>query len=267
MGSGSVGFNLAMGASRLKHAVMGDINEHVVRLYQDIRDGRIVGEDVLQSLTQASELIRKTNGEHYYEIRERFNQEHNPVDLITLSRTCFNGVMRFNRRGEFNVPFCRNINRLSDSHINSVVSMVNGVSERLSGGVWDLWAGDYREMLEHAQIREGDILYLDPPYIDLSVGYYNNTWNLEDEKTLFETVSNSGASFILSTWASKQSTRGGHRENPHLKEIWGSRYKYVTTNHHYTVGAGSDTYGKSVEALVVSDDIAESLQAQGVLDA
>ena len=267
MGSGSVGLNLAMTASKTNHAIMGDINEHVIRLYQDIRDNKITGEDVLQSLTQASELIKKTNGEHYYEIRERFNQEHNPVDLITLSRTCFNGLMRFNRRGEFNVPFCRNTNRLNNSYINSVVSMVNNVSNRFTGGTWDLWAGDYRAVMERAQMKSGDLLYLDPPYIDLSIRYHNNTWTLEDEKSLFKTVNNTGTSFVLSTWVSKYSPRGGYRKNPYLTELWGSRYRYVTTDYHYTAGAGSDTYGKSVEALVVSDDIAESLQAQGVLDA
>ena len=48
---------------------------------------------------------------YYREVKNRFNQEHSPFDFIFLSRAGFNGMMRFNRRGEWNIPFCKKPNR------------------------------------------------------------------------------------------------------------------------------------------------------------
>lgn len=42
---------------------------------------------------------------HSYEVRERFNQMGNPLDLLFLNRSSFNGILRFNQQGKFNVPF------------------------------------------------------------------------------------------------------------------------------------------------------------------
>lgn len=230
MGSGVVGLNLAMTASVSKQAIMSDTNQHVISLYQSIQNGKVTPELVTEKLVETDEKIRSTDGAYYYEIRDRFNSDHDPIDLLLLSRLCFNGLMRFNRKSGFNAPFCKNPERLTP---------------------------DYKDVL--GDVKPGDLVYLDPPYVDLSTLYHNQAWNLKDEEELFEKVSNLNSSFILSTWESKNSARGGYKENKCLKEIWSQRFRYITTSHRYGVGPTADTRGGVVEALVLSDDLADIL--------
>ena len=129
--------------------------------------------------------------------------------------------------------------------------------EGLLTGFLKFCASDYKDVLE--DVKAGDLVYLDPPYVDLSTLYHNQAWNLKDEENLFEQVSDLDSSFILSTWESKNSTRGGYKENTRLKEIWSQRFRYITTSHRYGVGPTADTRGGVVEALVLSDDLADML--------
>ena len=257
MGSGVVGLNLAMTASVSKQAVMSDTNQHVISLYQSIQNGEMTPELVAEKLVKTDERIRSTDGAYYYEIRDRFNSDHDPIDLLLLSRLCFNGLMRFNRRGGFNAPFCKNPERLTPDYIRMVAESVRGVAYRLSEGDWEFRASDYKDVLDG--VKSGDLVYLDPPYVDLSTLYHNQVWNLKDEESLFDRVSNLESSFILSTWESKNSARGGYKENKCLKEIWSQRFRYITTSHRYGVGPTADTRGGVVEALVLSDDLADML--------
>ena len=257
MGSGVVGLNLAMTASASKQAIMSDTNQHVISLYKSIQNGKTTPELVFERLSETDERIRSTDGTYYYEIRNRFNSDHDPVDLLLLSRLCFNGLMRFNRKGGFNAPFCKNPERLTPDYISMVAESVRGVADRLSEGDWEFRASDYRYVLD--DVKAGDLVYLDPPYVDLSTLYHNQAWNLKDEEELFEQVSNLDSSFILSTWKSKNSARGGYKENTCLKETWSQRFRYITTSHRYGVGPTADTRGGAVEALVLSDDLADIL--------
>lgn len=257
MGSGVVGLNLAMTASVSKQAVMSDTNQHVILLYQSIQNSEVTPELVADKLAETDDRIRSTDGAYYYEIRDRFNSDHDPIDLLLLSRLCFNGLMRFNRKGGFNAPFCKNPERLTPDYIRMVADSVRGVADRLSEGDWEFCASDYKDVFD--DVEPGDLVYLDPPYVDLSTLYHNQAWNLEDEESLFEQVSNLDSSFVLSTWETKNSARGGYKENMCLKEIWSQRFRYITTNHRYGVGPTADTRGGVVEALVLSDDLADML--------
>ena len=78
MGSGVVGLNLAMTASVSKQAVMSDTNQHVISLYQSIQNGEMTPELVAEKLVKTDERIRSTDGAYYYEIRDRFNSDHDP---------------------------------------------------------------------------------------------------------------------------------------------------------------------------------------------
>ena len=257
MGSGVVGLNLAMIASVSKQAIMSDTNQHVISLYQSIQNGGITPELVAEKLVETDKRIRSTDGAYYYEIRDRFNNDRNPIDLLLLSRLCFNGLMRFNRKGGFNAPFCKNPERLTPDYINMVVESVRMVAERLSKGDWEFRTSDYKDVLD--DVKSDDLVYLDPPYVDLSTLYHNQAWNIKNEEDLFEQVSSLNSSFILSTWESKNSDRGGYKENKYLKEIWSKRFRYITTSHRYGVGPTADTRGGVVEALVLSDDLADML--------
>ncbi len=83
--------------------------------------------------------------------------------LIALNKTCFNGLYRVNRKGEFSVPPGKYKNPLICDSSN-----LENVSNTLSRAT--IFAGDYRNVTRNAQ--KGDFIYLDPPYQPLNNTYY-----------------------------------------------------------------------------------------------
>ncbi|GGI95300.1 hypothetical protein GCM10010885_01110 [Alicyclobacillus cellulosilyticus] len=94
---------------------------------------------------------------YFYAVRERFNQAPNPLDLCFLTRTCVNGIIRFNARGEFNNSF--HLSR-PGMRPERFARMARRWASRLQGV--HLVCQDYRDTL--AAARPGDFVYLDPPY-------------------------------------------------------------------------------------------------------
>ena len=120
MGTGVVAFNLAP-----KHALLCDTNPHLVDFYQAINDGRITPEIVRQFLErEGAELLDKGES-HYYKLRDRFNEKHSPLDFLFLNRAGFNGMIRFNRKGALNIPFCKKPKRFARAYVTKIVNQVS----------------------------------------------------------------------------------------------------------------------------------------------
>ena len=78
--------------------------------------------------------------------------------MITLNKTCYNGLYRVNKKGIFNVPIGRYKNPLICNSNN-----LKNVSLALRYSKAVIQPGDYKQiLLENA--REGDFVYLDPPF-------------------------------------------------------------------------------------------------------
>ncbi len=100
VGSGVVVFNV-----QPKAALLTDSNVHVISLYQGVQNGRISPRSVREHLEHEGGKLLRLGEEHYYRIRDRFNATGDPLDFLFLNRACFNGIIRFNKKGKFNVPF------------------------------------------------------------------------------------------------------------------------------------------------------------------
>ena len=101
MGTGVVGFNAGF-----TEALMGDANPHLVGFYARLHD-RISAADVRHHLEQEGLLLAANGYAHYRLVRERFNAEFAPLDFLFLNRAGFNGMIRFSRKGHWNLPFCK----------------------------------------------------------------------------------------------------------------------------------------------------------------
>ena len=99
-GSGVVALNV-----QPKKALLCDTNRHIISLYQGIQNGSITAATTKDFLTNEGGKLKAQGEPYYYEVRTRFNDAPTPLDFLFLNRSCFNGVIRFNRKGQFNVPY------------------------------------------------------------------------------------------------------------------------------------------------------------------
>jgi DNA adenine methylase len=160
MGTGVVAFNIAP-----QRAILCDSNPHLVNFYSGIAEGEITPEIVKDYLEREGEKLLLRGEDHYYFIRERFNSKHSPLDFLFLNRAGFNGMIRFNRKGEFNIPFCRKPQRFSQAYITKIVNQVDFVSKLLKTRKYIFKRQDFAKTISEASAS--DIIYCDPPYIDL----------------------------------------------------------------------------------------------------
>jgi len=222
VGSGVVGFNL-----NPKKAIFADINPHIIRFYKDLQKDIITPNIVKNFLISEGEKLKIKGADYYYEVRERFNKEPSSLDFIFLNRASFNGVIRFNKRGNFNVPFCKNKDRFSKAYITKIYNQINWLYFRIKNNDWIFLNEDFREVLKKAD--KNNLVYLDPPYIARHCDYFNK-WNDKDEQDLFNLILTKKFYFILSSWQ-----KNSYRENPYLFKYFEKNFKIHTRKHFYIV--------------------------------
>jgi DNA adenine methylase len=240
MGTGAVAFNIAP-----NRAVLCDTNPHLINFYSEIASDKITPEIVKEFLTREGATLLSKGEDHYYFIRERFNQEHSPLDFLFLNRSGFNGMIRFNRKGGLNIPFCRKPQRFAPAYVTKITNQVAWVSKIIQTKEFTFKCQDFNKTIADASPL--DIIYCDPPYIDRHVDYYNG-WVDSNERELFNTLSDFKGKFILSTWH-----HNDYRENEYIKTIW-SEHSILTREHFYHVGGKEDNRNPVVEALVTNFD-------------
>ena len=245
-GTGVVGLNSLVRGLHL----VGDTNPHIINFYKKLQSGEITAGKMRDYLERESEYLRLAgdNGyDHYKAVRDRFNSSGNPFDFIFLSRAGFNGMMRFNKKGEWNIPFCKKPERFAPAYITKICNQVAGVSQIIASGSWNFNITPFVDLIKQA--TKDDIIYCDPPYYGRYADYYNG-WSEEDEKTLFNLLSETPAKFILSTWHHNE-----FRENEMMECFWNS-FNVMTKDHFYHNGGKADNRHSIVEALVYNFDLA-----------
>lgn len=245
MGTGVVGFNLSP-----KKAILCDTNPHLINFYQSIQSRIITSHTAKEYLTQEGKKLLEQGECHYYYIRDRFNEEGNPLDFLFLNRACFNGMMRFNKKGGFNVPFCRKPNRFAQAYITKITNQIHAIEEIFAVKHFTFICQDFRKTI--AMAKQGDLIYCDPPYIDRHTDYFNN-WQENDEYDLYELLSQGQVNFLLSTWNYNQ-----YRSNKYIDILW-NKFNILNQNHFYHVGASENNRNAMVEALV-SNTLSNNLQ-------
>lgn len=148
-------------ARRPSRAMLCDVNPALVDTYLAVRDE--VGE-VIAALEPLAQKHEAANGT-YYEVRERYNarrgltRAQRAAMFVYLNKTCFNGLHRVNRKGEFNVPEGRYKNpRILDHDTLRAASAALQGCEIVNQG--------FEQLLGTA--KPGDFVYLDPPYEPVS---------------------------------------------------------------------------------------------------
>ncbi len=242
LGSGVVAFNLAP-----QRALLTDTNPHIIRLYQAIQCGEIGRESAREFLECEGRKLVGGEDAYYYEVRRRFNEKHSPFDFLFLNRSCFNGVMRFNRSGGFNVPFGHKPQRFAPAYITKIVNQIGWVARQMQGKDWQFRVSSWQKAL--ADAGADDFVYLDPPYIGRSADYFNS-WGSTEAENLAEAAQRLSGGYALSMWLENR-----YRRNEHLAQVW-SEGELRVCSHFYHVGASEGLRNEMDEALVIKPGFA-----------
>ncbi|GAA4357954.1 DNA adenine methylase [Kangiella marina] len=183
----SGGMAISLGISPDK-ALINDINKHVINFYRCVKNDLRIN-------------IKMINDEaYYYKARERFNnlikREEENTELAAslfyyLNRTGYNGLIRFNRSGLYNVPFGRykKINyRREFSDIQSVIKD------------WNFSSKDYSKV----RINKSDFVYIDPPYDVQFTSYSGNEFGWKEQERVVNHFDKYDCPLVISNQATER---------------------------------------------------------------
>ncbi len=175
--------------------------------------------------------------EYFYGVRERFNRDQDPLDLSFLMRTCVNGIVRFNKEGEFNNSFHLSRKGMEPARFEGVV---NTWAARLEGV--EFFCQDYEATL--AEARSSDFVYLDPPYAGNKQRYAQDL----DLERFFATLEALNSREVK--WAWSFDGRRGERDlsHPVPKELY---------RRHLFLSSGNSAVGKVLNGPI--EKVKESL--------
>lgn len=236
LGSGVVAFNCP---NRIKNVIVNDINPHIIKFYKGIADEVITPEKIKEVFTEHSKKLLTGGNDYYNEVKNRFNQTFETMDFLFLTRTGFNGVMRFNGSGKWNVPFCKLNDRLSNKVIDELSRSVEELSHLFGTKTFTFYNTSFEKVLEVSPANS--IFYCDPPYYGLQVQYFKG-WRKEDEIRLNQMLKDKV--FIYSTWLND-----GIKDNPMIDEYW-KDFEVESKAHKYNVAEKSSERNQMVEGII-----------------
>lgn len=182
-----VGGGSVMYATKPKQAICGDICEPLIGLWNKIKSDP---KEVVEYYDKEWNRLQRDGCEVFYDIRSRFNVDKEPLDLLFLSRTCVNGLIRFNAVGEFNNSFHHTRKGIDPKRFETIVMNWSNNIENVQ-----FIYGDYRETTQSA--KKGDIIYLDPPY-EHTKGRYFGTIDYKEFYEYLEELNRKEIKYVLS---------------------------------------------------------------------
>lgn len=229
LGAGAVFFHL-----QPEVAVLGDSNSELIITYNAVKD----------DWKRLKQLLSVHQSRHckayYYEVRS--NVPKDPIEsaarVIYLNRTCFNGIYRVNKQGQFNVPIGTKDRVLLET------DAFEATSGLLSGA--KLLTSDFQPLIDSAQ--EGDLVFADPPYtvshnLNGFIKYNERLFSWKDQERLARSLARArdrGALVVA--------TNANH---PSLRELYTKHdFKVKTVSRYSSISATAKTR-KQYEELVI----------------
>ena len=206
VGGGAVLFDI-LSKYKLDEVYISDKNLELINTYKSIRDDVGILIKLLKEMEEQYTSLNNENRKlYYYEKRREYNNlkiniEENNIEkavlFIFLNKTCFNGLYRVNKKGEFNVPMgaYKKPKICDEENLKNVSMALKKVK---------IVYADYRESEEF--IDNKTFVYIDPPYRPLNItssftSYTENDFSDEEQIELAEYIdilNKKGAKIVIS---------------------------------------------------------------------
>lgn len=234
LGGGSAFFYLMP-----EHAIISDINSDLINTYQIMARSPVRLREILEMHQEYHSI------DYYYRLRDNVpdNAVEQAARFIYLNRTCFNGMYRVNKSGQFNVP------------IGTKTHFTYDVDAFI----------EYSRILKHAHIRkqdfvntircaaEGDLVFADPPYTiahnqNSFIKYNEKLFSWKDQTRLLKSLvrARDRGAIIVATNANFPQLQQMYNEN---------RFFTQTLNRFSSISGSSIGRGNQEELLITSFEI------------
>lgn len=205
----------------VQNGVASDIIPELIALWNEIKNDP---ESTANEYKVRWNRLQNEGHEIYYEIRNNFNKTKNPFDFLFLTRTCVNGLIRYNSDGEFNNSMHKNRPGINPERLKGILKdwsfLIQGI---------EFLEQDYRETLSLATKK--DFVFLDPPYGGTKGRYTKNEFIVSDFYNELEKLNSKGVSWML-TFDGNAGEREYDFQLP--KEIYKNKFFVQTGNSPFT---------------------------------
>lgn len=173
---------------RPQRALINDINPHAINFYRWLKKGLKIT------------IPMENDRDLFYEHRETFNRLGREGKADTkvaaslfyyLNKTGYNGLCRFNQKGEFNVPFGR---------YKSISYKRDFLEYRTALQNWDLRCTDFEKL----KLNKTDLIYADPPYDVEFTQYTDEGFTWDDQERLAAWITRHPGPAIISNQATER---------------------------------------------------------------
>ena len=173
--------------SNTKTAVCGDICRPLIDFWNLVKTDPF---KLIKEYRSRWAKLQRDGHTAYYRIRDEFNRSPNPYDLLFLSRTCVNGLIRFNGKGEFNNSLHHTRKGIQPKTLSKIILQCSNLIQH-----YRFIYGPYTEITK--EITSRDFVYLDPPYFNTIGRYYGKIIH-DDFINYLEELHSKNIRFILS---------------------------------------------------------------------
>ena len=226
--------------------IYNDYMSQIIELFKNWKDTNL--EDTIQYIeTQIEKFnLTKQNQEGFLELRKQYNEYRDIRDLFVLVAYAFNHQIRFNSKGEYNMPFGKDRSEYNKNMKTNLINFITRIQEQDS-----TFLNKSFDELNIEEFTKDTFVYADPPYL-ITVASYNENggWNEQMEYKLLEYLdkcSENGIKFALSNVLEMND-----KSNNILKK-WAQEKGYNI--HHLNYTYGNCNYHKLDKTVGLTDEV------------
>lgn len=230
-----VGGGAMLPFAKSSHGFASDIIPELIELWNNIKSNPKL---VADEYRKRWERLKKEGSSVYYEVRDTFNKTRNSLDFLFITRTCVNGMIRYNNDGDFNNSFHLSRPGINPDTLEKILYQWSAAIQKIT-----FLNIDYRECLE--PVQKGDFVFLDPPYGGTKDRYSHTDFNLSDFYNELDRLNSIGAYWML-TFDGSSGDRVYNFAPP--EELF---------KHKFSVNTGMSAFSRLIDKK--KDEISESV--------